>query len=61
MFGNKISTIIQHPDPKTMNEKYYEAFTGGFKTTEKPGFDSHIDVLNSRYNEGYAYVMVMLQ
>ena len=61
MFGRKIASIIGHNDRCLVTKNCFEACSAGYKTQDKFGFDSHIDVLNSWKDVSYSYVTVMSQ
>jgi hypothetical protein len=59
LFGNKIADIINHPNGSHAKHNKFEACSTGYKTEANNGFKSHIDILNSKHDPTFAYVMVM--
>eukprot|EP00957_Ditylum_brightwellii_P054715 4145669-Ditylum_brightwellii.AAC.1 len=57
--GSSIDLKIEHPDLKFVSRNYFEGNASGLKTTDNPGFSSHIDGLNSNNNTAYRYTVVM--
>eukprot|EP00957_Ditylum_brightwellii_P196191 14948817-Ditylum_brightwellii.AAC.1 len=60
-FGNQIGLKINHPDKDFVIENCFKGNGSGFKTSDNPGFASHIDSMDTRADKRYQCMTLMWQ
>ena len=61
LFGNRIGTIIGHPDTQFVSFNSFEGMTGVVKTQDNAFFGSHVDSQNPQEDNSYTGVLVASQ